>query len=524
MFFRRQSNDAEQWVAVSHEGGVVTAAAVSHADPQRSRVDWVWQVPAGSLADGLRALTRAPKWRGQALLGLASRAQYKLVATEAPEVPREEWSDALRWTMRDQVDFPVDDALIDVLEVPEDTAVRQTHLVMAAVLSRQAYGEIELACDNVGQQWTALDIAEVALRNISALAEQDDQAHALMAFGQDHAVLVITYKGELVMARQIDVPVASLVGAAASREAALNRVSLEVVRTLDTFERLHSQLSLSGLSVLPPNHLGDEIVALLSEQVFIPVKACNLADWIDLDALGEEADRLARHATLNEVAVIGAAMRTHAKLAEHQHLQLLDKNSVLTRDPAWSARLGLKLGTAVLAACVVGGVALTVMQARTQARAQAVEGELVEMQKNVGVVAEPRVLQELKELQIRQAAKQEMVEALQANMVGSSLGYSGFLLALARQSQPTLWITGVTITGDSQDLEIKGRMLTPNALPAYLQSLQRESLFAGRRFAQLEVKALDATDERNDSLSEFTLRTRATSEAPSAQAEQGKKL
>lgn len=517
MRFRRQSNDGAQWVTVSHEGGVVTAAAVSHADAQRSRVDWLWQARTSSLSEGLRALVRTAQWRDQRLLGVLGRGQCKLLATEAPDVPRTEWRDALRWPLRDHVDFPMEDALVDVLAVPQDTSARQTSPVIAVAVARAAYNEVELAADDVGHHWAALEVVETALRNLSAMAERDGQAHALMAFGQDHGVLVITYQGALVMARQIDVPVASLLGDVGARDATLNRVALEVVRTIDSFERLHSQIALSELSVLSPSHLGNEVVGLLSEQVYIPVKACNLADWVDLSALGEQADRLSRHATLSELAAIGAGLRVSPRLAGLQHLDLLDRSSALTRDPAWGARLGIKLAAAVAGACLVGGVGLSALLARTNAQAGAVEAELTPLQKSLTGLQEPRILKDLRALQDKQTAQRELIDALQANLAGASLGYSGYLRALGRQAQSSLWVTGLTIAGDAQDIELRGRMLSAAVLPNYLQSLQSEPLFAGRRFAQLEVKALPATDD-DAGASEFVLRTRAGSEAAATSA------
>ncbi len=518
MFFRRQSNDGAQWVAVAHEGREVTAVAVSHTDAQRTRVDWLWHAAADTLTDSLRLLGRTPQWSGQRLLGVMPRANYKVVATEAPDVPREDWRDALRWSLRDHIDFPIDDALIDVLAVPQDTSARQTNPVFAVALARSAYSEAELACDDMGHQWAALDVVETGLRNISALAERDGLAHALMAFGQDHGVLVITFKGELIMSRQIDVPVASLTGDASARDAALNRVALEVVRTIDTFERMHSQLSLSELSVLTPSHLGDEVITLLSEQVYIPVKPCDLGNWFELGALGDEGQRLARHASLNEAAALGACLREHPSLADKQHLDLLDKNSVLTRDPSWSARLGVKLAAGVLAVCMVAGVTLSVLLARSQSQTVAIEQELPALQQSMSVQQEPAVLKELQEMQLKQTTQREMLDALQANMSGASMGYSGFLRALGRQAQSSLWITGLTVLGDGQDMEIRGRMLTAAVLPPYLQSLQRESLFAGRRFAQLEVKAVQASEGGEASLTEFILRTRPAGNAPASAA------
>jgi hypothetical protein len=49
-----------------------------------------------------------------------------------------------------------------------------------------------------------------------------------------------------------------------------------------------------------------------------------------------------------------------------------------------------------------------------------------------------------------------------------------------------LWLTGFTIAG-SGELEIRGRALSPDLVPSYIQRLNREEVLAGRSFARLEM-------------------------------------
>lgn len=76
--------------------------------------------------------------------------------------------------------------------------------------------------------------------------------------------------------------------------------------------------------------------------------------------------------------------------------------------------------------------------------------------------------------------------ALKGGGFGNRKGFSEYLRAFSRQSVNGLWLTGFSIAG-SGDLEIQGRVLSPDLLPNYIQRLNREEVLAGRSFARLEM-------------------------------------
>jgi hypothetical protein len=80
----------------------------------------------------------------------------------------------------------------------------------------------------------------------------------------------------------------------------------------------------------------------------------------------------------------------------------------------------------------------------------------------------------------------EAMAALKGGMIGNPQGFAEYLRAFSRQTMPGLWLTGFTIAGGGE-LEIRGRTLSPDLVPGYLQRLGKESALAGRSFARLEV-------------------------------------
>lgn len=80
----------------------------------------------------------------------------------------------------------------------------------------------------------------------------------------------------------------------------------------------------------------------------------------------------------------------------------------------------------------------------------------------------------------------DAMDALKGGGFGNKTGFSEYLRAFSRQSVSGLWLTGFTIAG-SGDLELQGRLLSPDLLPGYIQRLNREEVLAGRSFARLEM-------------------------------------
>ena len=83
-------------------------------------------------------------------------------------------------------------------------------------------------------------------------------------------------------------------------------------------------------------------------------------------------------------------------------------------------------------------------------------------------------------------AAREAMNSLKGGAFGNQQGFAEYLRAFSRQSMNGLWLTGFTISG-AGDLEIRGRTLSPELVPSYIQRLNREKVLAGRSFARLEM-------------------------------------
>lgn len=516
MWFRRAVDEGASWLGISHSGGMLHAARVAHAPGGKPKLLDLKFEPVADLGEGLQQLSKAIQLRQTRLCGVLDRAQYRLLSVEVPDIPQPEWRDAMRWRLKDYVDFPMDDALLDILALPEATQVRQTQQAMAMVVQRVDYNRWALGADDMGLRWRALEVPETATRVLSSFAEQEGEAHGMLLFGQAYALLVITYKGKLVMTRNIEVALDSIVGDSEARGSALGRASLEVLRTLDNFDRMHSEVRLSSLSVVSPQE-GDEIIEVLTDLIYVPVSKYRLSDWMDLSALGDVGQRLGESGNLEEFSAIGAALRGVAQHQDTQLLQLVDDREKRLHKQPWSASLGLRLTAGVAGGALTAGAVMTAGTVWMDRKTQLLEQEALATKAKMALPQAPVEVKQLSELQNQEYKQRQLRDVMRSAVEQTHTPYSDYLTALARQTMPGLWITDLSVGDHGMDVTLVGRMTDPGRLPSYLARLEEEPQFRGRRFAQVELRAVTNEPGVMSQIIEFTLRGK-----PAKQAEGGR--
>jgi MSHA biogenesis protein MshI len=232
--------------------------------------------------------------------------EYQMLAVEAPNVQPDELKAAVRWRLKDMLDFHVDDATIDVLDIPADKSAAGRASTMFAVAARNAIIEArQLLFAGAKVELEVIDIPEMAQRNISALLEPEGRGLAMLSFNDDGGLLTVTFGGELYLSRRIDAGI-DLVRELdpERRNQTYDKITLELQRSLDHFDRQFHFVTVSKLLLapLPTAALHD----YLSSNLYMPVDALDLATVLDLSKVPEmqSAELQQRH-----FLTLGAALR-----------------------------------------------------------------------------------------------------------------------------------------------------------------------------------------------------------------------
>lgn len=86
---------------------------------------------------------------------------------------------------------------------------------------------------------------------------------------------------------------------------------------------------------------------------------------------------------------------------------------------------------------------------------------------------------ELTRAEQRLQQRENLLEDLKTGVGGNADGFSAYLGALARQTTPGVWLTGLEIGAKDSALVIRGRALDSQLVPTYIRSLNREAPMAG---------------------------------------------
>lgn len=213
--------------------------------------------------------------------------EYQMFLLDAPNVHADEMKAAIRWRLKDLLNYLVDDATIDVLKIPANKAGgERPQSLYAVAVPNNTVRRLEVLFEKANIELNVIDIPEMAQRNIAALFETGDDGLALLAFDDNGGLLTFTCGGELYLARRIDIAVMQLQDADEDvRQQHLERLELELQRSIDYFGRQYSYISLARLLVSAPEQLG--LVAVLAPSLDLAVEQLDLAQVLDVSAVPE---------------------------------------------------------------------------------------------------------------------------------------------------------------------------------------------------------------------------------------------
>lgn len=91
--------------------------------------------------------------------------------------------------------------------------------------------------------------------------------------------------------------------------------------------------------------------------------------------------------------------------------------------------------------------------------------------------------------------RQEVLSLIAQGDVARGSTYSGLLQGFSRQTADGVWLQGFSFA--DRNIEIHGRLTDPALLPTYINRLNNEPAFAGRRFAALDMTGVDPAAEKH---------------------------
>lgn len=228
---------------------------------------------------------------------------YQLALVEAPEVPPAELRAAMRWRLKDSIDFRVEEAIIDVFDVPDQNRGGHGRMMYAVAARRTAVSaHTEALAATPG--FDAIDVPELCLRNLAALLPMSQAGVALLHLREAGASIVLVRGKTFYLARHVDLS-AGNAKAAAPGHGRINAagVVLELQRSLDYYERHFDQPPITRIAVSPAGPRADELALELGRETGFEVGT------LDLNTLVSCSTPIDPSAQASCLLAVGAALR-----------------------------------------------------------------------------------------------------------------------------------------------------------------------------------------------------------------------
>jgi MSHA biogenesis protein MshI len=293
MRFFKKAKKKDGWLTIALLPDGIAAARMLRSPDAKPQVQVGAFFPGATTPEALEKVGKDMHSVNYQCITVLGGGEYQLLAVEAPNVPRDELKTAVRWRLKDMLDFHVDDATIDVLDIPADknAATARGNLGLFAIAARNSVIKArQQIFTDAKVTLSVIDIPEMAQRNISALLEPPGRGLAMLSFGDDGGLLTVTFNGELYLSRRIDVTLSQLMETNHDiKNGSFDKITLELQRSLDHFDRQFHFISVSKLVLAPSAASGlDEY---LSSNLYTPVESLDLADVMDISRVPALADK-----------------------------------------------------------------------------------------------------------------------------------------------------------------------------------------------------------------------------------------
>jgi MSHA biogenesis protein MshI len=273
------------------------------ATPVLERCELLPIDPAGG-AEAASAAIRAAALPRVPVSTVLQTDDYQLALIEAPDVPPAELRAAMRWRLKETIDFRVEDAVIDVFDVPEQSRGGHGRMMYAVAARRSAIDRHAGALAAV-PTFDVVDVPELCLRNLAALLPAASAGVALLQLGETSASVVLVRGRTFYFARQMDLKATLRTAADGDPGTRLDAgsVVLELQRSLDYYERHFDQPPITRIAVSPAAARASELALDLGRETGFEVITLDLNTLLSCATPIEPATQAAC------LLAVGAALR-----------------------------------------------------------------------------------------------------------------------------------------------------------------------------------------------------------------------
>ena len=233
-----------------------------------------------------------------------SSDQYQIFQTEKPPVADTELAEAIRWKVKDLIDYPLEDAITDVFDFPDDATRGRGSIINVVSVRKVLLQENIRLIEESGLELESIDITELVLRNVSMRYDTTGNGLALLFLRPGFGMILVSKGDTMYFSRRFDFSLDALKDTA-SQETTIQNLALEVQRSLDYYESQMGQVPPKELLLIGPDDTFP-LANMLGQNLAVKV---NKLDVTPLFSEGVSEGVAGSDTLVQSFAAVGAALR-----------------------------------------------------------------------------------------------------------------------------------------------------------------------------------------------------------------------
>lgn len=308
-FGRRKVSSDRIGIAVGPHGLVAVRVAASVRADDRPQVQASAFFPSGAESDwpdGMRKLSRDLSAGGLDTVVVPHAQLVSLMQLSIPPTPEAERIGALKFRAREVSQIPIEDMLLDYVDVAGTRARGGEPPCYCAIASRERMTRLRDAVLGAGLNLEAIDVADMALSHVLGRAAGAGQAVSALLLGNQGLRFVIVNDGKLSLFRSSTLNAEHFRNGFSEN---LDQLLLEVQRTIDFYESHYTTPPPKRLLLMPDWPFTEALVEALTPALRLR------PERFSLDEVLAASDRLGSPAPDLMVFAVGAALRPRVEVS-----------------------------------------------------------------------------------------------------------------------------------------------------------------------------------------------------------------
>ena len=197
---------------------------------------------------------------------------YNMSVIETPQVESGEITKATRWLIKDFIDYPPEEAVVDSFALPLKRASDNKNISYAVIMRASLMQEIKTFVNESGLKLKYIDVGELCSRNLVMLHPENQRGSLFIKLNNSGGQVIISRKNEIFVSRRIDLKLNNL----QESEEALDTLALDIQRSMDYCSSLFRQSLVSSIILAPAEIDLDKIQIILNDSLGMPIHRLDL--------------------------------------------------------------------------------------------------------------------------------------------------------------------------------------------------------------------------------------------------------